>query len=138
MAGSSIVSKKKKTTKKSTKSAQRKKLERLAHDPKLASRPHRFRPGTVAARKIKKEQKSTNYILRRAPLKRLMQQKLPKDWRISATGMELIRAGLEHYGLCMLRSANEITLIAKRQTVDASDVEHVLRKGVDCQSVRLY
>ena len=35
-------------------------------------KPHRYRPGTVALREIRKYQKSTNLLLRRQPFQRLV------------------------------------------------------------------
>lgn len=37
-----------------------------------AERPHRFRPGTVALREIRKYQRSTALLIRKAPFARLV------------------------------------------------------------------
>ena len=37
-------------------------------------KPHRFRPGTIAAREIKKYQKSTELLLRKLPFQRLVRE----------------------------------------------------------------
>ena len=38
------------------------------------SKPHRWRPGTVALREIKKYQKSTDLLLRKLPFQRLVRE----------------------------------------------------------------
>ena len=37
-------------------------------------KPHRYRPGTVALREIRRYQKSTNLLLRKAPFQRLVRE----------------------------------------------------------------
>ncbi len=37
-------------------------------------KPHRFRPGTVAAREIRKYQKSTELLIRKLPFQRLVKE----------------------------------------------------------------
>ena len=37
-------------------------------------RPHRYRPGTVALREIRRYQKSTDLLLRKAPFQRLVRE----------------------------------------------------------------
>jgi len=37
-------------------------------------KPHRFRPGTVALREIRKYQKSTDLLLRKLPFQRLVRE----------------------------------------------------------------
>src|SRR6204780_4773345 len=39
-----------------------------------ATRPHRFRPGTVALREIRRYQKSTDLLIRKLPFQRLVRE----------------------------------------------------------------
>ena len=39
-----------------------------------AKKPHRFRPGTVALREIRKYQKSTDLLIRKIPFQRLVRE----------------------------------------------------------------
>lgn len=47
---------------------------RAASFENVAKKPHRFRPGTVAIREIRKYQKSTDLLLRKLPFSRLVRQ----------------------------------------------------------------
>jgi histone H3 len=49
-----------------------KKASRQSGPSKLPTKPHRFRPGTVALREIRKFQKSTELLIRRLPFQRLV------------------------------------------------------------------
>ena len=55
-------------------------------------KPHRFRPGTVALREIRRYQKSTDLIIRKAPFQRLVRevvQDLKCDLRFQSTAVSL-------------------------------------------------
>lgn len=47
---------------------------RAASFENVAKKPHRFRPGTVAIREIRKYQKSTDLLLRKLPFSRLVRR----------------------------------------------------------------
>ncbi len=44
------------------------------NDPTGVKKPHRFRPGTVALREIRKYQKSTELLIRMLPYQRLVRE----------------------------------------------------------------
>jgi histone H3 len=44
-------------------------------------KPHRFRPGTVALREIRKYQKSTDLLLRKLPFQRLVRE-VSQDFKV--------------------------------------------------------
>ena len=44
------------------------------HDQGGIKKPHRFRPGTVALREIRKFQKSTELLIRKLPFQRLVRE----------------------------------------------------------------
>merc|ERR1712224_1053166 len=46
--------------------------ENLPQPPEESKKPHRFRPGTVALREIRKYQKSTDLLIRKLPFQRLV------------------------------------------------------------------
>jgi histone H3 len=54
-------------------------------------KPHRYRPGTVALREIRKYQKSTDLLIRKLPFQRLVreiaQQFNSKDYRFQSTAI---------------------------------------------------
>ena len=47
-------------------------------------KPHRFRPGTVALREIRRYQKSTELLIRKLPFQRLVRE-IAQDFKVSAT-----------------------------------------------------
>src|SRR6478609_6991642 len=58
-------------------------------------KPHRFRPGTVALREIRRYQKSTELLIRKLPFQRLVRE-IAQDFKVSLltisnhTGLVLI------------------------------------------------
>lgn len=90
------------------------------------TRPHRFRPGTQALRAIRRYQKSTDLLLRKLPFQRLVHevaQKHQADLRFQASAVATLQEATEMYLVGILENANLVSLHAKRQTVDASDVK---------------
>ena len=47
-------------------------------------KPHRFRPGTVALREIRRYQKSTELLIRKLPFQRLVRE-IAQDFKVSPT-----------------------------------------------------
>jgi histone H3/H4 len=54
-------------------------------------KPHRFRPGTVALREIRKYQKSTDLLIRKAPFQRLVRE-LAQDFKTGTSISTIYRA----------------------------------------------
>merc|ERR1712076_199736 len=62
-------------------------------------KPHRYRPGTVALREIRKYQKSTDLLIRKAPFQRLVReiaQDFKSDLRFQSTAVLPFRRLLRH------------------------------------------
>ena len=72
-------------------------------------KPHRFRPGTVALREIRRYQKSTDLIIRKAPFQRLVReimQDFRKDLRCQSTAVS------QCYVECLLdKSSSDTTVL---------------------------
>nr|QYA18687.1 histone H3 [Clandestinovirus] len=68
-----------------------KKVEKAAAEIKKPEikKPHRYRPGTVALRRIHKEQKKYDSIVRTSPLRRLMRERLNTDLAEGQKGFHL-------------------------------------------------
>jgi len=47
-------------------------------------KPHRFRPGTVALREIRRYQKSTELLIRKLPFQRLVRE-IAQDFKVSSS-----------------------------------------------------
>jgi len=74
-------------------------------------KPHRFRPGTVALREIRRYQKSTELLIRRLPFQRLVReiaQEFKADLRFQSSAVQAIQEAAEAYlvglfeGVCLL------------------------------------
>lgn len=63
-------------------------------------KPHRYRPGTVALREIRKYQKSTELLIRKAPFQRLVReiaQDFKNDLRFQSTAVLALQEASEAY-----------------------------------------
>ena len=75
---------------------------KAAPNPRGIRKPHRYRPGTVALQEIRKYQKSTNLLIRRAPFSRLVREiaeELERDVRFQSTAVLALQEASEAY-LC--------------------------------------
>jgi histone H3 len=54
----------------------------LAQSTGGVKKPHRFRPGTVALREIRRYQKSTELLIRKLPFQRLVRE-IAQDFKVS-------------------------------------------------------
>nr|XP_026263498.1 histone H3 [Urocitellus parryii] len=86
-------------------------------------KPHRYRPGTVALREIRRYQKSTELLIRKLPFQRLV-----REIRISGLIYEETRGVLKVFLENVIRDAVTYTEHAKRKTVTAMDVVYALKR----------
>ena len=90
-------------------------------------KPHRFRPGTVALRQIRKYQKSTDLLIRKIPFQRLVReivQKMYKDqhYRFQSTALLALQEASEAFLVRMFEEVNLIAIHGKRVTIQAKDI----------------
>lgn len=89
-------------------------------------KPHRFRPGTVALREIRKEQRSTKNLLPRAAVKRLVKEILQdfgcEDKRVSPLAIDAIREAGQAHLVQLFEDAQLCSIHAKRVNVDKTDL----------------
>lgn len=93
-------------------------------------RQHRWRPGTVALREVRKYQQSTDMLIQRAPFRRLVREIVStfKDTiRMSSSALEAIQEATEGYIVNVLNDANLCTIHAKRVTLFTKDLHLALR-----------
>ena len=108
---------------------------RLALHPTLgvaaAIKKHRYRPGTVALREIRRYQKSTDLLIMRAPFERLVRQicmelgeKDPRflGFRWNPQAVLAIHTASEAYLVNLFEDANLCALHAKRVTLMQKDI----------------
>jgi histone H3 len=117
----------KQTARKSTGSkAPRKQLASKAGEETKARKKPRFRPGTVALREIRKYQKSTELLIRRAPFQRLVRevaQDFKTDLRFQASAVMALQESCEAYLVGLFEDTNLCAIHAKRVTVMPKDMQ---------------
>ena len=108
-------------------------------------KPHRFRPGTVALREIRKYQRSTELLIRKVPFQRLVREiaqtynSTPADgekrWQLEA--LMALQEASEHYMVHLFEDANLCAIHARRVTVMVKDMQLARRiRGVERESLR--
>lgn len=98
-------------------------------------KPHRYRPGTVALREIRRYQKSTELLLPKASFKRLLQEILQDTTmtqvRLTAAAVDAIQESAEKYIVDLFKEANATAIHAKRVTIMKKDLKrarHILAR----------
>jgi histone H3 len=89
-------------------------------------KPHRFRPGTVALREIRKYQKSTETLIRRKPFQRLVReisQDLKADLRYQSHALAALQEAGEVYLTSLFEDTNLCAIHAKRVTIMPKDMQ---------------
>eukprot|EP00727_Mastigamoeba_balamuthi_P008634 m51a1_g4393 putative histone h3 (138) ;mRNA; f:364223-364750 len=89
-------------------------------------KPHRFRPGTVALREIRRYQKSTELLIRRLPFQRLVReiaQDFKTDLRFQASAILALQEATEAYLVGLFEDSNLCAIHAKRVTIMPKDIQ---------------
>ena len=100
-------------------------------------KPHRYRPGTVALREIRKYQKNTDLLIRKLPFQRVVreicQYTLKKDPRFQSTAMLALQEAAEAYLVGVFEDTNLCAIHAKRVTIMPKDIQLARRiRGERC------
>lgn len=90
-------------------------------------KPHRYRPGTVALREIRRYQKSTELLIRKAPFSRLVRQIAVeelglKEIRFQSIAILAIQEAAEAYLVGVFEDTNLCAIHAKRVTITEKDM----------------
>jgi histone H3 len=89
-------------------------------------KPHRFRPGTVALREIRRYQKSADLLLRKLPFQRLVRelaQDLNKEIRWQSKAIMALQEAAEAYLVGLFEDTNLCAIHARRVTVMPKDMQ---------------
>eukprot|EP01066_Platyproteum_vivax_P002762 Platyproteum_vivax@DN13439_c0_g1_i1.p1 len=89
-------------------------------------KPHRFRPGTVALREIRRYQKSTELLIRKLPFQRLVReiaQDLKSDLRFQSSAVGALQEAAEAYLVGLFEDTNLCAIHAKRVTIFPKDMQ---------------
>ncbi|KZP16379.1 histone H3 [Athelia psychrophila] len=88
-------------------------------------KPHRFRPGTVALREIRRYQKSTELLIRKLPFQRLVReiaQDFKTDLRFQSSAVMALQEASEAYLVSLFEDTNLAAIHAKRVTIQPKDM----------------
>ena len=92
-------------------------------------KPHRYRPGTVALREIRKYQKSTELLIRKLPFQRLVRevaQDFKNDLRFQGSAVMALQEAAEAYLVSLFEDTNLCAIHAKRVTIMPRDMQLAL------------
>jgi histone H3 len=94
--------------------------------PRTQWKPHRWRPGTVALREIRKFQKSTELLIRKLPFQRLVReitQDFKTDMRFQSHAVLALQEAAEAYLVHLFEDTNLCAIHAKRVTILPKDIQ---------------
>jgi len=107
-------------------------------------KPHRFRPGTVALREIRRYQKSTELLIRKLPFQRLVREiaqgrskfhslvitgnqphflDYKTDLRFQSSAVMALQEAAEAYLVSLFEDTNLAAIHAKRVTIQPKDLQ---------------
>ncbi|ELW67356.1 Histone H3.1t [Tupaia chinensis] len=89
-------------------------------------KPHRYRPGTVALREIRRYQKSTELLIRKLPFQRLVReiaQDFKTDLRFQTSAVMALQEACESYLVGLFEDTNLCAIHAKRVTIMPKDIQ---------------
>eukprot|EP00440_Ansanella_granifera_P051256 gb/GFBE01055560.1/.p1 GENE.gb/GFBE01055560.1/~~gb/GFBE01055560.1/.p1 ORF type:complete len:137 (+),score=27.51 gb/GFBE01055560.1/:1-411(+) len=87
---------------------------------------HRYRPGTVALREIRKYQKSTELLIRKLPFQRLVReiaQDVKTDLKFQSQAVLALQEAAEAYLVGLFEDTNLCAIHAKRVTIMPKDIQ---------------
>jgi histone H3 len=87
---------------------------------------HRFKPGTVALREIRKYQKSTELLIRKLPFQRLIREiasDFKTDLRFQSSAVLALQEASESYIVSLFEDTNLCAIHAKRVTIMPKDMQ---------------
>lgn len=89
-------------------------------------KPHRYRPGTVALREIRRYQKTTELLIRKAPFQRLCRDIAygvkTEAFRWQGSALQALQEATEHYLVDLFADCNLCAIHAKRVTIQPKDM----------------
>ena len=89
-------------------------------------KPRRYRPGTVALREIRKYQKTTDLLIKKAPFQRLVReiaQDFKADLRFQSSAVMAMQEASEAYLVGLFEDTNLCAIHARRVTIMPKDMQ---------------
>ena len=96
----------------------------------ILKKVHRFRPGTVALREIRKYQKTTELLIRKLPFQRLVREialDFKAELRFQSRAILALQEAAESYLIGLFEDTNLCAIHAKRVTIMSKDI-HLARR----------
>jgi len=93
--------------------------------PGGVKKPHRYRPGTVALREIRKYQKSTDLLIRKLPFQRIVKDiahEMKNDVRFQSSALMALQEAAEAYLVALFEDTNLCAIHARRVTIMIRDM----------------
>ena len=93
-------------------------------------KPHRYRPGTVALREIRRYQKGTELLIRKLPFQRLIREivrSFNEELRCQSTAVLCLQEAAEAYLIGLFEDTNLCAIHARRVTIMPRDL-HLARR----------
>jgi len=92
-------------------------------------KPHRFRPGTVALREIRRYQKSSDLLMRKMPFYRLVREiaeDFHRDLRFTGTALSALQEASESFLVHLFEDVNYVTIDKKKVTISPREMKLVM------------
>merc|ERR1712134_118899 len=89
-------------------------------------KPHRYRPGTVALREIRKYQKSTDLLIRKLPFQRIVKDiahEQRPEVRFQSSALMALQEAAEAYLVGLFEDTNLCAIHARRVTIMVRDIQ---------------
>jgi len=89
-------------------------------------KPHRYRPGTIALREIRRYQKSSDLLIHKLPFQRLAReitQDFRYDFRFTQGSLEALQEASEAYLTHLFEDTNLCAIHAGRKTIMTKDMQ---------------
>ncbi|XP_017317895.1 histone H3.3A [Ictalurus punctatus] len=89
-------------------------------------KPHRYRPGTVALREIRRYQKSTELLIRKLPFQRLVRkiaQDFKTDLRFQSAAIGALQEANEAYLIGLFEDTKLCSILAKKVAIMPKDIQ---------------
>merc|ERR1712018_171720 len=100
--------------------------KKVGTSDRRVKKPHRYGPGTVALREIRRYQKSTELLLRKLPFQRLVReiaQDFKTDLRFQSSAVMALQEAYEAYLVGLMEDTNLCAIHAKRVTIMPRDIQ---------------
>jgi histone H3 len=88
-------------------------------------KPHRYHPGTIAIHEIRKYQKNTDLLIRKAPFQHLVKEiatNFRSDLRMESTTILALQEASEAHLVRLFEDSNECAIHAKHVTIMPKDI----------------